>query len=144
AQLQRIRKVDIDARLDAIPGRRFAASRADNEYTAGIDVGFGARRLRMMIDTGACCTWVTTTSAIGRANLAHSRSRGAVGRLLGTTPSRVASADLRFGDVRRTVALRLLDPDDNDALETGGLGADALRGCVLAITATEIRGACRD
>jgi hypothetical protein len=144
AQLQRVAQLDVDARLDAIAGRRFTASRAANEYTPGIDVGFGAGQLRMMIDTGACCSWVTTTSAVGRASLARSRTHGDVERLLGTTTSRVASADVRFGDVRRTLDLRLLVPDDNDAMDSGGLGADALRGCVVAVTPTEIRGSCRD
>jgi hypothetical protein len=142
-RLARIPTLDVDARIDMIGGNRFTATRNSNEYTAGIDVAFGARSLRMMVDTGACCTWVTVSSAVGRANLPHSIAGGRVGRLLGTTDSRAARAALRFGDVARTMEIKLLEPDAGDARETGAIGVDALRDCIVAIFETEMRGACR-
>jgi hypothetical protein len=141
-RMARVPNHEIDARLAAAGGRRFVAQRASNEYTPGIDVDFGEHRLRMMIDTGACCTWVTVGSAIGRAKLELSTASGKVDRLLGTTESRRVRATLQFGDVARTLDIRLLQPDENDARETGALGADVFVRCVIAILPTAMRGAC--
>ncbi|MBX3159778.1 MAG: hypothetical protein KF773_27660 [Deltaproteobacteria bacterium] len=143
AQLLRMPLDEVDAHLAAAGTYHFVAERTDSEYTAGIDVEIGARKLRLMVDTGACCTWVTTTSGVGRDLHPRSVARGNIGRLLGATPSRSARALLRFGDVGRLLDVRLLTPDENDARESGGLGADALRDCTIAILQTGMRGACR-
>jgi hypothetical protein len=143
AQLSRVPVDEVDARLAAAGQYRFVAERRDSEYTVGIDAGFGKKKLRVMVDTGACCTWVTTTSGVGRELLPRSTARGNIGRLLGATPSRSARAMLKFGDVGRLLDVRLLDPDENDARDSGGLGADALRDCTVAIFQSEMRGACR-
>lgn len=142
-RMARVPVAEVELRLAAAGGWRFGARREPNEYTPGIDVDFGEHRLRMMIDTGACCTWVTLGSAIGRAKLPHSIASGKVDRLLGTTESRRVRATLQFGQVARTTDIRLLAPDENDARETGALGADVLGGCVLAILPDQLRGACR-
>jgi hypothetical protein len=143
ARLARIADTEVDAHLARVTGTQFVATTGTSEYTPGIDVAFGERRLRMMIDTGACCTWVTTTSAVGRASLPRSREGGTIARLLGTTRSRVARAELVFGAVRRSLDIRLLTPDAGDATATGAIGADALETCVVAIRRSEMRGVCR-
>ncbi len=143
AKLTRVPADRIDAYLSRVEGQRFVATKRDGEYTPGIDVSFGDRRLRMMIDTGACCTWVTTSSRVGKAHLEHSSPDGTVNRLLGTTDSRAVRSRLQFGEVERTLDLKLLEPDAGDARETGAIGADALTSCVVAIRPREIRGVCR-
>ena len=142
-RLARISVAEIDNYLARIGTKQFVAGIHENEYTPGIDVTFGERSLRMMIDTGACCTWVTTSSKVGRYHLPKSERGGTMIRLMGTTQSRVVRSQLAFGDVSRRLDIRLLDPDVGDSAEDGALGADALRGCVVAISPTEMRGACR-
>jgi len=142
-RLTRIPVAKIDEHLARIPGPRFSGVTASNEYTPGIDVAFGGHRLRMMIDTGACCTWITTTSKLGQSLHPKSKQGSEIKRLLGTTTSRIVRTDFTFGRVDRTIEIKLLDPDAGDAAETGGIGADALRGCILAITPVAMHGVCR-
>lgn len=142
-RLAQIPHTAIDDHLQRVSGPRFTAITNENEYTPGITVAFGDQQLRMMIDTGACCTWVATSSVVGRAKLRNSVAGGKVKRLLGTTPSRVSRVDLRFGGVARTLQIKLLEPDAGDSREAGAIGADALSSCVVAIRTSEIRGACR-
>src|SRR5205814_9916428 len=119
--------------LNRITGPKFVGTLSSIEYTPGIDVKFGDKSLRMMLDTGACCTWVTTTSQVGKSYLPHSRSGGNIARLMGNAPSRIAPAELDFGDVHRKIDIKILDPHPGDAIEDGGIGADALEGCIVAI-----------
>jgi hypothetical protein len=143
ARVGQVAIAKVGEHLSRVTGKQFLASTRANEYTPGIDVAFGALRQRMMIDTGACCTWVTTSSGVGKANRSRSREGGKIHRLLGTTTSRVVRTGLVFGDVPRTLDVRLLAPDEGDAAGTGAIGADALTGCVVAISPSEIRGVCR-
>jgi len=142
-RLARVPTTSIEAYLDRVGGQRFVATTHDDEYAPGIDVAFGDRSLRMMVDTGSSITWVATSSEVGRAHLPRSVSSGRIDRLLGTTSARAVRTDLQFGDVARTLEVTLLEPDAGDARESGGIGADALRSCVVAIGQHEMRGSCR-
>ena len=143
ARLARVAPASVDGHLARVGGARFAATIDDGEYTPGIDVAFGDHKMRVMIDTGACCTWVTTSSRVGKAHLPHSTPGVEVRRLQSNRPSRRSKASLAFGDVARDLEVRLLEPDPGDASEDGAIGGDALQGCVIAISPHEMRGACR-
>lgn len=141
--LARVPTTEVDAYLSRISGPKFTGTLSSIEYTPGIDVKFGDKSLRMMLDTGACCTWVTTTSQVGKSYLPSSRPGGSIARLMGNAPSRIATADLKFGEVGRKIDIKILDPHPGDAIEDGGIGADSLDGCIVAITPDKIRGVCR-
>lgn len=143
ARLARVAASSVDAHLARVGGQRFAATIDDGEYTPGIDVAFGDHKMRVMIDTGACCTWVTTSSRVGKAHMAHSTPGVEVRRLQSNRVSRRSKAALAFGEVARDLEVRLLEPDPGDASEDGAIGGDALQGCVIAISQREMRGACR-
>jgi len=143
ARLAQVPTTAIDEHLGKISGPRFTATIADGEYTPGIEVVFGARKMRLMIDTGSCCTWVTTSSQVGKAHLPHSTPGIEVRRLQSKRMSRRARTGFAFGGVDRELEVRLLEPDPGDHVEDGAIGGDALQGCVVAIGRTEMRGACR-
>jgi hypothetical protein len=143
ARLARVSTLLIDDHLGRISGSRFTATIGDSEYTPGIDVAFGDQRMRLMIDTGSCCTWVTTSSTVGRTHLPRSTPGVEVRRLQSKRLSRRSMTPLAFGGVARELEIRLLEPDPGDAKEDGAIGGDALQGCVIAISPHEMRGACR-
>lgn len=143
ARMRQVATAEIDHYLERVNGRRFSAAVAEGEYAPAIDVNFGKLGMRLMIDTGSCCTWVTTSSVVGRAHLPISTPGVAVRRLQSNKLSRRSRTGLQFGDVARTLEIRLLDPDPGDAKEDGAIGGDALHGCVIAIDAIGMRGACR-
>ncbi len=143
ARLARVPTASIENHLARVSGPRFVATIGRGEYTPGIDVAFGEQKMRVMVDTGACCTWVTTSSTVGKTHLPHSTPGVEVRRLQSSKLSRRAWTPVAFGDVARKVEVRLLDPDPGDAQEDGGIGGDALHGCVIAIGQSEMRGACR-
>jgi len=143
ARLARVTTGAVDEHLGRITGPRFTATVENGEYAPGIDVVFGAQRMRVMIDTGSCCTWVTTSSTVGQARLPTSTPGLVVRRLQSAKLSRRSMTPLSFGDVARQLEVRLLEPDPGDELETGAIGGDALQGCVVAISPRGMRGACR-
>ena len=143
ARLARISTDAIDEHLDRVSGLRFSATTSAGEYTPGIDVAFGDQRMRVMIDTGSCCTWVTTSSTVGQTHLPRSTPGVEVRRLQSKRMSRRARTPLSFGEVARELEVRLLEPDPGDGKEDGAIGGDALQGCVIAILKNEMRGACR-
>jgi hypothetical protein len=142
-RLARVMTTAIDEHLARITGPRFAATIRGGEYTPGIDVAFGAQNMRLMIDTGSCCTWVTTSSTVGKTHLPTSTPGVEVRRLQSKRLSRRSKTPLMFGDVGRELEIRLLEPDPGDAQEDGAIGGDALQGCIVAISQHEMRGACR-
>ncbi len=144
ARLARISVGAIDEHLARVGGQRFSATIDEGEYTPGIDVAFGAHKMRVMIDTGSCCTWVTTSSRVGKAHLPHSTPGIQVRRLQSNRLSRRSKASFAFGEVARELEVRLLEPDPGDAREDGAIGGDALQGCVIAISQHDMRGACRN
>lgn len=143
ARMRQVAAAEIDHYLARVGGRRFSAAISDGEYAPAIDVNFGTLAMRLMIDTGSCCTWVTTSSVVGRAHLPTSTPGGTVRRLQSNKLSRRSRTGVQFGDVARTLEIRLLDPDPGDAREDGAIGGDALQGCVIAIDPAGMRGACR-
>lgn len=143
ARLARITVDAIDEHLARISGPRFNATIDHGEYTPGIDVAFGTQKMRLMIDTGSCCTWVTTSSSVGKTHLPRSTPGVEVRRLQSKRLSRRSLTPLSFGTVNRELEIRLLEPDPGDDQEDGAIGGDALQGCVVAISPTEMRGACR-
>jgi len=143
ARLARVPTSKIDAHLARVSGPRFVATIGKGEYTPGIDVSFGTQKMRVMVDTGACCTWVTTSSTVGKTHLPRSTPGVEVRRLQSSKLSRRARTPFAFGDVARELEVRLLEPDPGDHQEDGGIGGDALAGCVIAIGPSEMHGACR-
>ncbi len=143
ARLARVPTSTIDEHLGRVGGRRFSATIDNGEYTPGIDVAFGTQKMRVMVDTGSCCTWVTTSSSVGKARLPTSTPGVEVRRLQSKRVSRRSVTPLAFGEVTRELAVRLLEPDPGDAREDGAIGGDALQGCVIAISQSEMHGACR-
>ncbi len=143
ARLARIAVDAIDEHLARISGPRFNATIDNGEYTPGIDVAFGTQKMRLMIDTGSCCTWVTTSSSVGKTHLPRSTPGVEVRRLQSKRLSRRSLTPLSFGTVSRELEIRLLEPDPGDSEEDGAIGGDALQGCVVAISPYEMRGACR-
>lgn len=143
ARLARISNDAIDEHLARISGPRFNAVIDAGEYTPGIEVAFGTQTMRLMIDTGACCTWVTTSSSVGKTHLPRSTPGVEVRRLQSKRLSRRSLTPLSFGTVNRELEIRLLDPDPGDGQEDGAIGGDALQGCVVAVTPDAMRGACR-
>ncbi len=143
ARLAWIATSKIDEHLSRVSGPRFNAWIDEGEYTPGIDVAFGTQRMRLMIDTGSCCTWVTTSSSVGKTHLPRSTPGVEVRRLQSKRLSRRSLTPLSFGTVDRELEIRLLEPDPGDGQEDGAIGGDALHGCVVAILPYEMRGACR-
>jgi hypothetical protein len=143
ARMRQIAITEIDNYLERVQGVRFSATVERGEYTPGIDVRFGGLAMRLMIDTGSCCTWVTTSSRVGRTHLPLSTPGVEVRRLQSHKLSRRTRTGVKFGEVARNLEIRLLEPDPGDGLEDGAIGGDALQGCVIAILDGGMRGACR-
>src|SRR5262249_1059608 len=107
-----------------------------------IDATIGTVATRLLVDTGACCTWVTTEGAVGRAFVARSTPGGKIDSLQGTRPYRHVATGLVFGAVPRTTELHIIDRDSGDAVDDGAVGSDALADCVLVFERHSLHGVC--
>ena len=139
--LDRIPIAEIDRTLDAVHGARFdVAAGAGYGFTADATIDHVATRL--LVDTGACCTWVMAGGEVSRALAPRSKSGGKLGTLDGMRAYRGATAALAFGAVTRTLEVHVVDAGPGDSVDDGGIGSEALAGCVLVFTPHDLHGAC--
>jgi hypothetical protein len=140
-RLSRVAVGEVEPILAAAGRHRFVARGIENPM---MKVTIGGHTVHALIDTGACCTSVTTSGPIGTALRTPHMRGGTLERLEGRRRYQIARTTLQLGDATRTIDLHLVEVEDEepDGDNAAAIGADALRDCVLAFLDDELRGAC--
>jgi hypothetical protein len=129
--------------VDARPGAVFEAKLLTRRaFVAGARIEDEPARL--LVDTGACCSWVYRDSPVGRALVSRAEvvTAGPSDIQAAAATHRMRGARLRTGDLSRALDVYFLPggpaPDEPD----GALGIDVLKRCVLAIHGEALRARC--